>query len=205
MKATISPVNIICTIATLSVISLLSACGGGSDSSTPIDTKPIITKAPQVTMTTTLGTIVIELNPEKAPITVNNFLNYTKSGFYTNKIFHRVINDFIIQGGGFNVNMVEGTTQAPIKLEAGNGLSNLRGSIAMARTSVLDSATSQFFINVVDNPALDANAGGYAVFGKVVSGLDVIDKIKAVPTGAAGGNKDVPTTPIVITSAVQTQ
>jgi peptidyl-prolyl cis-trans isomerase A (cyclophilin A) len=160
---------------------------------------------PQVTMVTNQGTVILELNPAKAPITVDNFLSYTESGFYVNKIFHRVIKDFMIQGGGFTADLVQATTQAPIKLEVGKGLSNIRGSIAMARTSVLDSATSQFFINVVDNVALDTSAGGYAVFGKVISGLDVVDKIKVLPTNTRGGMSDVPDTSVVINSMLQTQ
>lgn len=164
-----------------------------------------LAKQPQVTMTTSLGTIVLELNPAKAPVSVDNFLNYTESGFYVNKIFHRVISNFVIQGGGYTADLNLATTQAPIKLEANNGLSNLRGSIAMARTSAPDSATSQFFINVVDNPNLDTTSGGYAVFGKVVSGLDIVDKIKAVPTGTRGGLTDVPNTAITISSMLQTQ
>jgi peptidyl-prolyl cis-trans isomerase A (cyclophilin A) len=164
-----------------------------------------LAKQPQVTMTTSLGSVVLELNPAKAPITVDNFLNYVESGFYVNKIFHRVIQDFMIQGGGFNADLTQPATQAPIKLEAGNGLSNLRGTIAMARTNVLDSATSQFFINVVDNQALDTNSGGYAVFGKVVSGIETVDKIKVVPTSTRGGMSDVPVTSVLINSMVQTQ
>jgi peptidyl-prolyl cis-trans isomerase A (cyclophilin A) len=160
---------------------------------------------PRVTMGTSLGTVVLELNPAKAPITVDNFLNYVESGFYVNKIFHRVINNFMVQGGGFTSDLVQGTTQAPIKLEAGNGLSNLRGSIAMARTNVADSATSQFFINVVDNLTLDTSGGGYAVFGKVITGLDVVDKIKVVPTTQRMGMQDVPVTNILINTMVQTQ
>jgi peptidyl-prolyl cis-trans isomerase A (cyclophilin A) len=160
---------------------------------------------PQVTMVTNQGTVILELNPAKAPITVDNFLSYTESGFYVNKIFHRVIKDFMIQGGGFTADLLQATTQAPIKLEVGKGLSNIRGSIAMARTSVLDSATSQFFINVVDNVALDTSAGGYAVFGKVISGLDVVDKIKVLPTNTRGGMSDVPDTSVVINSMLQTQ
>lgn len=164
-----------------------------------------LAKQPQVTMTTSLGSVVIELNPAKAPITVDNFLNYVESGFYVNKIFHRVIQDFMVQGGGFNADLTQPATQAPIKLEAGNGLSNLRGTIAMARTNVLDSATSQFFINVVDNQALDTNAGGYAVFGKVVSGIETVDKIKVVPTSTRGGMSDVPVTSVLISAMLQTQ
>ncbi|MBR7747027.1 peptidyl-prolyl cis-trans isomerase [Undibacterium sp. BYS107W] len=164
-----------------------------------------LAKQPQVTMTTSLGSVVLELNPAKAPITVDNFLNYVESGFYVNKIFHRVIQDFMIQGGGFNADLTQPATQAPIKLEAGNSLSNLRGTIAMARTEVLDSATAQFFINVVDNQALDTNAGGYAVFGKVVSGIETVDKIKVVPTSTRGGLQNVPVTSVLINSMIQTQ
>lgn len=164
-----------------------------------------LAKQPQVTMTTSLGTIVFELNPAKAPVSVDNFLNYTESGFYVNKIFHRVISSFVIQGGGYTADLTLATTQAPIKLEANNGLSNVRGSLAMARTAAADSATSQFFINVVDNVSLDTSGGGYAVFGKVITGLDIVDKIKAVPTSTRGGLADVPTTAVVINSMVQTQ
>jgi peptidyl-prolyl cis-trans isomerase A (cyclophilin A) len=160
---------------------------------------------PQVTMVTSLGTIVLELNPAKAPITVDNFLNYVESNFYVSTIFHRVINGFMVQGGGFNASLQPLTTMPAIKLEVGNGLSNLRGSIAMARTSTLDSATSQFFVNVVDNASLDTSAGGYAVFGKVVAGLDIIDKIKVVQTSTQGGMADVPVTPITINSVIQSQ
>lgn len=159
---------------------------------------------PQVTMNTSLGNIVIELNPAKAPITVDNFLNYVESGFYVNKIFHRVIKDFMIQGGGFTADLSQPATQAPIKLEAGNGLSNLRGTIAMARTSVFDSATSQFFINAVDNKSFDA-VDGYAAFGKVLSGLDVVDKIQAVPTTTRSGLKDIPVNNILINTMLQTK
>ncbi len=159
--------------------------------------------APQVSIKTSMGDIVVELNPTKAPITAANFLRYTDVGFYSNKIFHRVISNFMIQGGGFTQDMVEASTYSPIKLEVNNGLSNLRGTIAMARTSVYDSATSQFFINVVDNVFLDTNGGGYAVFGKVVSGMDVVDKIKAVPTTTRNGYSDVPTTPVVINSVTR--
>lgn len=162
---------------------------------------------PQVTMDTSLGSVVLELNPAKAPVTVDNFLNYVESSFYVNKIFHRVISNFMIQGGGFTSSLQQPATMAPIKLEAGNGLSNLRGTIAMARTSAPASATSQFFINVVDNLFLDKapNVDGYAVFGKVITGLDIVDKIKVVPTTSTGGMTDVPVTPVVITSMLQTQ
>lgn len=160
---------------------------------------------PQIKMATSLGDIVVELNPAKAPITVDNFLNYTEANFFTNKIFHRVVKDFVIQGGGFTPDLIQAPTQTAIKLEAGKGLSNVRGSIAMARTSALDSATSQFFINTVDNVALDTNGGGYAVFGKVTAGLDVVDKIDKVQTNTQSGMTDVPVTPIVINSVTVTQ
>lgn len=162
-------------------------------------------KQPQITMVTSLGTIVVELNPAKAPITVDNFLQYTENSFYVNKIFHRVINGFMIQGGGFTSSLQQPATLPAIKLEAGNGLSNIRGSIAMARTSVLDSATAQFFINVVNNESLDTSGGGYAVFGKVVSGLEVVDKIKVVATSVQSGMSDVPVVPVIISSVLQTQ
>ncbi|MBC7499546.1 MAG: peptidylprolyl isomerase [Herminiimonas sp.] len=157
-------------------------------------------------MKTSLGDTVLELYPNNAPITVNNFLQYVSAGFYTNLIFHRVFPNFVIQGGGFNASLQQAVTRSAIKLEASNGLSNLRGTIAMARTSVADSATSQFFINTVDNVTLDTSGGGYAVFGKVVSGLTtVVDKIAAVPTTTVNGVGDVPVTPVVITSTTQTQ
>ncbi len=162
---------------------------------------------PQVTMVTSMGSIVLELDPAKAPISVTNFLKYTRDGFYAATLFHRVISTFVIQGGGFSSGLNAKTaTYAPIALEASNGLANVRGSLAMARTSAPDSATSQFYINVVDNPGLN---NSYAVFGKVVSGLDVVDAIKAVPTGtvSAGGSvfTDVPVTNVLITSASQTR
>lgn len=160
---------------------------------------------PQVTMKTGQGELVIELYPANAPLTVNNFLKYVNANFYTNLIFHRVIPGFVIQGGGFNAALQPAATNAAIKLEAQNGLSNLRGTIAMARTSVADSATSQFFINTVDNVALNTASGGYAVFGKVVAGMATVDQIAALPTQSSGGLDNVPLTPVVISSAVQTQ
>jgi cyclophilin family peptidyl-prolyl cis-trans isomerase len=155
---------------------------------------------PQVTIKTSKGDIVVELNPTQAPITSANFLRYVDVGFYSNKIFHRVISNFMIQGGGFNAELVQASTYAPIKLEVNKGLSNVRGTIAMARTSVYDSATAQFFINVVDNVFLDTSGGGYAVFGKVISGMDVVDKIKEVPTTSRNGYTDVPVTTVMINS-----
>lgn len=161
---------------------------------------------PYVELETTMGNIVIELNQEKAPNTVKNFLDYVKSGHYDGTIFHRVIDGFMIQGGGMDANMKEKATNAPIKNEADNGLKNEVGTIAMARTSDPNSATSQFFINVKDNSFLNytsptSQGWGYAVFGKVTEGMDVVNKIKGVPTGKVGFHGDVPKSPIVITHA----
>ncbi len=161
---------------------------------------------PLVKLETSLGDIIVELNPEKAPVTVANFLQYVKGGFYDGTIFHRVIPTFMIQGGGFDANMNEKPTKGPIKNEADNGLTNDRYTIAMARTADPNSATAQFFINVADNQPLNHTAKtmqgwGYAVFGKVVKGQDVVDKIKAVPTATKGMFQNVPVTPVVIIKA----
>lgn len=161
---------------------------------------------PYVELETTMGNIVIELNQEKAPNTVANFLQYVKSGHYDGTIFHRVIDGFMIQGGGMDANMTEKSTNAPIQNEADNGLKNEVGTIAMARTSDPHSATAQFFINVKDNSFLNFSGKnpqgwGYAVFGKVIEGMDIVNKIKGVPTGKYGFHADVPTTPVVITHA----
>jgi peptidyl-prolyl cis-trans isomerase A (cyclophilin A) len=160
---------------------------------------------PQVKLTTSKGDIVIELDAIKAPISTANFLSYVDKKHYDGTIFHRVIDNFMIQGGGFTPDMRQKATGKPIKNEWTNGLKNVRGSLAMARTAVADSATSQFFINVKDNGFLDQPNDGaaYAVFGKVVSGMDVIDQIRAVRTGNKGGHGDVPHEPIVITSATR--
>ncbi len=161
---------------------------------------------PKVMMETSKGNITLELYPDKAPVTVANFLSYVNSGFYDGTIFHRVIPGFMIQGGGFQKGMVEKLTLTPIKNEAGNGLSNTKGTLAMARTNVVDSGTAQFFINVVDNPFLDHRDNtqqgfGYCVFGKVTDGMDVVDAIKAVPTHTVGIFEDVPEEDVVILSA----
>ncbi len=155
-----------------------------------------------VVMATSEGNIEIELFDDKAPISVSNFLAYVDAGFYDNTVFHRVIPNFMIQGGGFEANMNQKTTKAPIKNEAKNGLKNDRGTLAMARTMVVDSATSQFFINVVNNDFLNNGARdfGYAVFAKVSSGMDVVDKIAAVKTANRGGMGDVPVTTVMIKS-----
>lgn len=160
-----------------------------------------------VKLTTNFGDITLELYPEKAPITVANFLSYVEKGFYEGVIFHRVINDFMVQGGGFDANMKQKATDAPIKNEANNGLSNDKYTVAMARTMVPDSASAQFFINVKDNDFLNFSAPttqgwGYCVFGKIVEGMDVVDKIKAVKTTTRGGHQDVPVEPVMIEKAV---
>ncbi|MCX8085954.1 MAG: peptidylprolyl isomerase [Rhodocyclaceae bacterium] len=159
---------------------------------------------PQVELKTTLGVIVLELDAERAPKTVANFLRYVKDGFYDGTIFHRVIDGFMIQGGGFTPDMKEKPTRAPIENEAKNGLRNVAGSIAMARTRDPHSASAQFFINLVDNRPLDypsRDGWGYAVFGKVVAGMDVVQKIGKAATGSVGYHQNVPLTPIVIESA----
>ena len=159
---------------------------------------------PKVEFVTTMGKFVVQLDPARAPKTVANFLEYVKSGFYKGTIFHRVIPGFMVQGGGFTANMQQKPTRPPIPLESQNGLRNLRGTIAMARTANPNSATAQFFVNVVDNASLDypkPDGYGYAVFGKVISGMDVIDKIVAVPTQNEGMFQNVPVKPIVIEDA----
>jgi peptidyl-prolyl cis-trans isomerase A (cyclophilin A) len=157
----------------------------------------------EVIFSTNQGDITIELYPDKAPITVKNFLAYVDEGFFSDTIFHRVISGFMIQGGGFTKDMKQKTTKAPIKNEADNGLRNSRGTLAMARTSVVDSATGQFFINLTDNSFLDHGVRdfGYAVFGKVVSGMDVVDKIAAVKTTTVAGQQNVPVEPVIVISA----
>lgn len=162
---------------------------------------------PEVKLQTNYGDIVIRLDSAKAPKTVANFLNYVNSKFYDGTIFHRVISNFMIQGGGMTPDMAEKQTQPPIPNEADNGLKNIRRSIAMARRPDPNSATSQFFINVVDNPPLDfrskTNAGwGYCVFGKVIQGMNVVDSIANVPTTSVGMNQNVPVKPVIIKSAV---
>lgn len=157
----------------------------------------------KATIETSMGSITLELDDAKAPVTVANFLDYAKAGHYDGTIFHRVIDGFMIQGGGFTKAMDQKPTKAPIRNEAANGLLNKRGTIAMARTMVVDSATSQFFINLVDNDFLNFRAPtpqffGYAVFGKVTDGMDVVDKIAKVKTGNSGMHQNVPEEPVVI-------
>lgn len=154
-----------------------------------------------VAFDTSEGEIVLELYPAKAPVTVANFVKYVEDGHYDKTIFHRVIPGFVVQGGGFSVDFEQKATREPIRNESDNGLRNLRGTVSMARTNQRDSATSQFFINLVDNPRLDADGpyGGYAVFGKVVRGMEVVDDIAAIPTGPAGPfEQDVPHRPVMI-------
>ena len=163
-------------------------------------------KPVKVKLTTTMGDIVLELYPDKAPVSVDNFLKYVKDGFYKGTVFHRVKNGFMIQGGGLDANLNEKPGRSPIKNEADNGLKNEAYTIAMARTSDPNSATSQFFINVADNKFLNhkaktASGYGYAVFGKVVQGKEVVDKIKALPTTTKGMHENVPTKPVTITGA----
>jgi len=160
--------------------------------------------APRVKLTTSAGDIVLELAPDKAPKTVANFLQYVKDKHYDGTIFHRVIDGFMVQGGGFTADMRQKPTRAPVPLEASNGLKNAKYTIAMARTGDPNSATAQFFVNVKDNAMLDApnpDGHGYTVFGKVVSGAEVVDKIRVAQTGNKGGMQNVPLEPITIQSA----
>jgi len=170
---------------------------------------------PQVTLNTTLGPITLELDPAKAPITAQNFINYVRQGYYQNTLFHRVIPGFVVQGGGFTTGMLKKPGQAPaIELESNNGLLNLRGTLAMARANDPNSATSEFYINLVDNTSLDfvspdpsgePGNPGYAVFGRVIDGLAIADSMASQSTGRVNGFADVPNLDIVITSAVQNQ
>ena len=157
----------------------------------------------KATIETSMGTITVELDDERAPATVENFVKYAADGFYDGTIFHRVIDGFMVQGGGFTRDMNQKDTRGPIRIESMNGLKNLRGTIAMARTMVPDSATSQFFINLVDNGFLDFTAPtqsgyGYAVFGKVTDGMEVVDRIAKVRTGFSGPHQNMPEEPVVI-------
>ena len=185
--------------AVLSFAALLGIAQDQAPAPAPAAAKPV-----SVVIATSMGDITVQLDAEKAPVTVSNFLAYVDAKFYDGTIFHRVIPNFMIQGGGFDENLVQKKTNAPIKNEAANGLKNTRGTIAMARTMIVDSATAQFFINSVDNAFLDHRAPtpqgfGYAVFGKVTAGLDVVDKISGVKTGRGeNGMGDVPLQAVVI-------
>ncbi|MEQ1976061.1 peptidylprolyl isomerase A [Xenorhabdus sp. SGI240] len=178
-------------------VSLMAACAISAIA------VPALAAETHVKLVTSAGEIELELDSNKAPMTTKNFVEYVNEGFYNNTIFHRVIPGFMIQGGGFTKDMKQKATREPIKNEADNGLRNLRGTIAMARTADKDSATSQFFINVTDNAFLDHGQRdfGYAVFGKVVKGMDVVDKISQVKTENVGPYQNVPAKPIVILSA----
>lgn len=179
------------------IVLLLSLCAG------PALAQDAARENPTVVIKTNKGEIEAVLYRDKAPITVDNFMKYVEAGFYTGTIFHRVIPDFMIQGGGFNRYFTQKTTRPPIKNEAANGLKNERGTLAMARTDVVDSATAQFFINVTDNAPLNHGARdyGYAVFGKVTRGMDVVDAIASVRTGPKGPfSSDVPRDPVIIES-----
>jgi peptidyl-prolyl cis-trans isomerase A (cyclophilin A) len=192
----------------IAAICSLAACAGIAAEEAPTTTpKPQESAAmpsnPSVVISTSLGDIFVELEAVKAPLSVSNFLAYVDAKFYDGTIFHRVIPNFMIQGGGFGPDMRQKPTRAPVKNEAGNGLANSRGTLAMARTMVVDSATAQFFINHADNAFLNQRdtspqGFGYAVFGKVTAGMDVVDKIAKVPTGNSGGHQNVPTTPVTI-------
>jgi peptidyl-prolyl cis-trans isomerase B (cyclophilin B) len=190
----------LCLLLFISCMSVASLCFSNSE-------EPNMNKAaanPVVLVKTNKGDIKIELYPDKAPITVKNFLQYVQEGFYTGTIFHRVIPGFMVQGGGFDKNMKQKATHGQIKIESDNGLKNDRGTIAMARTSVPDSATAQFFINSVDNNMLNfkdktSQGWGYTVFGKVTEGMNVVDEIIKVKTANKDGHQNVPVVPVEIT------
>ena len=181
---------------------MMAAATGMAGEQTMTNASTMSNAATTVVMATSEGNVEIELFADKAPVSVSNFLAYADAGFYNNTIFHRVIPNFMVQGGGFDVTMRQKATRGPIKNEAENGVKNERGTLAMARTSQIDSATSQFFINVANNEFLNHGARdfGYAVFGKVVSGMEVVDKIAAVQRGVTAGMGDVPVKPILINS-----
>lgn len=187
----------------LMIIALVAAMACGV---TPTHAAPVKGGHTMIKLETTMGDIVIELEDEKAPKTAANFRQYVEEGHYDGTIFHRVIDRFMVQGGGYDASMVEKKTRAPIENEAGNGLTNKKYTLAMARTNDPHSATAQFFINVNDNDFLNFRAPsgqgwGYAVFGRVVEGTEVVDKIKGVATGTYGFHENVPSTPVVITKA----
>ena len=192
------------TAFAVAIVVLAVGCDRQEERTVIEESKQMDTGQKQVKLETSMGDIVIELNEEASPITVKNFLRYVEEGFYDGTIFHRVIPDFMIQGGGFTAEMVQKKPHPPIVNEASNGLKNDRGTIAMARTANPDSATSQFFINHKNNDFLNyagQNKPGYTVFGKVVEGLDVVDAIAAVKTTRKGRYSDVPVEPVVIKSA----
>ena len=187
------------TVLATALLVLAQVAPAGSPAAT---TPPPAPAGPIVVIETSQGDIRVALNPAKAPLTVENFLGYVKSGFYAGTIFHRVIPGFMIQGGGFDAKLVEKPTRPPVKNEARSGLRNLRGTLAMARTSDPHSATSQFFVNLKSNPALDFGVSrdgwGYTVFGEVIEGMEVVDRIAAVPTTSRGVHEDVPRLDVTI-------
>jgi len=185
--------------AGLCTLALAQAPSGATAPKPPAGAAPVV-----VTLDTSAGPIVLELDAAAAPRTVANFVSYVKEGFYSGTLFHRVISGFMIQGGGYDESLRLKSTHAPIAIESNNGLKNVRGSIAMARTMDPNSATSQFFINVVDNPMLDypgRDNAGYTVFGRVIEGMDSVDKIRMAATGMRAGMPNVPVTPVVIRNA----
>lgn len=209
-----TPHHFLCVLryaaCSFAVAAILPAAAGaapaGAASSSPTEGKHSMSSNPRVKVHTNLGDFVITLDADKAPKTVANFLTYTKEGFYNGTIFHRVIDGFMIQGGGFEPGLKQKQTHAPVENEANNGLKNDKYTLAMARTNDPQSATAQFFINAADNDFLNftaptANGWGYAVFGKVTEGTDVVDKIKAVKTGNSGFHQNVPTEDVVIEKA----
>ena len=187
------------TVLATALLVLAQVAPAGSPAATASPSAPA---GPVVVIETSYGDIRVALNPAKAPLTVDNFLGYVKSGFYAGTVFHRVMPGFMIQGGGMDAKLVEKPTRPPVKNEARNGLRNLRGTIAMARTSDPHSATSQFFINLKSNPALDFGVArdgwGYTVFGEVIEGMEVVDRIAAVPTTSRGVHDDVPRMDVTI-------
>ena len=202
--ATASAIIYRCKVAIPTALNLKASNSAGD-----LLTVALTVPDPQVTLVTSLGTVLLELNPAKAAATVDNFLRYVNDGFYAGLLFHRVVPSFVVQGGGFATGLVAKTPTYPaINLESNLGLSNVRGRLAMARTNEADTATSQFYINVVNNPALDyasATSPGYAVFGRVVDGLPVVDAIRVVPTSTRSGLANVPVADVTITSATQTR
>lgn len=190
------------SLVIVAALAAQSPTPSGPSPSSPSTPAPAKAMNPVVTIKTNMGSIDVELYPDKAPKTVENFLGYVKAGYYDGTVFHRVIAGFMIQGGGFDKAMEKKATRPPVVNEGGNGLKNDIGTIAMARTSDPDSATSQFYINVANNAALNRTEGsaGYCVFGKVTSGLDVVKKIEVVKTSVQNGMKDVPVTQVVIES-----
>jgi len=197
--------SLLLACAVLMAGALSGAEGGASEHAPATSAAKASPKGPKVVLTTSMGVIKLQLDSRKAPLSTRNFLRYVDEGAYDGTIFHRVIPGFMIQGGGFTPDMQQRPTHSPVKNEAGNGLRNRRGSIAMARTSAVDSATSQFFINVADNTPLDHTSDaprgfGYAVFGHVIEGMDVVDAIVGTPTTTRGRYRNVPVKPVILQS-----